>query len=395
MAKHHYCRQVNVVDERRIFGYVRECFSDKWTRSDVLDFLTERMPGFSRSKVKRMVRSSTNRAIFDPVLHDIAAELSYEISHRDIHLAPIRYREKYDPNSKKTRVIGVEGIKQQLYDFITVKSAKEVWDKRIGCYQCASIPGEGQVYGKKLIQKWLRTEPELDNSYAVKGDVKKCYPSIDREILKKKLKKDISNPDLIYLMFTLIDSYQEGLSIGSYLSQYLCNYYLSFAYRLLETQYKCFYTHVIFYMDDFLILSRTKEDVTFVMEEIIKFFKEELNLTIKPNWELFPVDHKDEKGKRHGRPIDMMGYIIYRDHTAIRPGIFLRTRRTYSRAAAYSEKYPHPRMPLFLSYKCVSYYGWLVNSDSKSFIFKNNVKKRVGLSKASISYYAKLENGEN
>ena len=80
---------------------------------------------------------------------------------------------------------------------------------------------------------------------------------------------------------------------------------------------------------------------------------------------------------------------MYRTHTKIRSNIFLKGRRTYKRAEVYSETYPHLRMKQELAYKCISYFGWFKHSNSKWFILKNNLKKKVGLAKAAVAYYNK------
>ena len=388
MAVHHYCKQIDVALTDRIYYCILGCFCDKWERRDVVEFLLEYLPEWWTEREVR-AKIKQDKKIFEPVLRLIAWELGWQIKTRSITLPPIHYKKKYDPNSKKTRIIGVQSIKQQIYDYLAVKSALQVWDKRIGCYQCASIPTKGQQFGKKQIQKWLREEPREYNSYATKGDIKKCYPSINRDLLKARLKKDIDNPDLLYLIFTLMDTFEQGLSIGSYLSQYLCNYYISFAYDYLQSSLYHFHTHALFYMDDFLILGRSKEQVVYAMEAMVEFFKQQLQLTVKPNWEVFPTDWIDQSGKRHGKPIDMMGFVMYRTHTKIRSNIFLKGRRTYKRAEVYSETYPHPRMKQELAYKCISYFGWFKHSNSKWFILKNNLKKKVGLAKAAVAYYNK------
>ncbi len=88
------------------------------------------------------------------------------------------------------------------------------------------------------------------------------------------LRKQVKNEDLLYLVEMLLRSYRQGLSIGSYLSQWLCNYYLSFAYHYAEQELakvrksgkgqakrvRLIYA-VIFYMDDILILGSRKADV--------------------------------------------------------------------------------------------------------------------------------------
>lgn len=328
---------------------------------------------------------------FNDTLMTIAQELREELITHTVQFKPIRYNDKYDNNSRKTRVIGIQSVKQQIYDYIAVKGTQEVWDARIGYYQCASLPGKGQVFGKTTIEGWLRKKENRKLSrFVVKGDIKKCYPSIPQDRIKEKLKKDIKNDTLLYLIFTLIDSFGAGLSIGSYLSQYLCNYYLSFAYSFMENELTRYYSFKLFYMDDFVIIGPNKDSLIIAMKELVSFVKEELGLTIKPNWEVFPIDYIDEHGKRRGRPIDMMGYVMYRDHTTIRTCIFLTARRAYLRAnTRYVSAKPRKRIPVCYAYRCVSYYGWFKNSNSKQFMRDYNVKVVHSLAKWSVSKYNK------
>jgi len=100
---------------------------------------------------------------------------------------------------------------------------------KIGRWQTASIPGRGINDARKAIRKWVR---ERDSRVFVKPDVVKCYPSIDRAVLKTMLAHDVGDRRLLRLVFTLVDQYRgdRGLNIGSYLSQWLANYYLSAAW---------------------------------------------------------------------------------------------------------------------------------------------------------------------
>lgn len=56
--------------------------------------------------------------------------------------------------------------------------------------------------------------------YAGQCDISKCYPSIDRYKLMEFLRKYIKNEPLLELIEMLIMTFDTGLSIGSYLSQY-------------------------------------------------------------------------------------------------------------------------------------------------------------------------------
>ena len=88
----------------------------------------------------------------------------------------------------------------------------------------------------KAIKKWLRNK---NIRYAGQCDIKKCYPSIDREKVMEFLRKYIKNEPLLNLIALLIGTFETGLSIGSYLSQYLCNVFLSQIYHeIAERMYR-------------------------------------------------------------------------------------------------------------------------------------------------------------
>ena len=97
------------------------------------------------------------RRIFEQYgnIENISLALQNELLNRNLELLPIWYKNKYDSGSQKMRTIGIQDIKQQMYDYIAVEGLKELI-KRIGTYQCASIPKRGQLYGAYAIQRWLR-----------------------------------------------------------------------------------------------------------------------------------------------------------------------------------------------------------------------------------------------
>ena len=106
---------------------------------------------------------------------------------------------------------------------------------RIGANQCASIKGKGCIYGVRKIRRWLRNK---SLKYFAKTDIRKCYESIDRKMLMDFLRKRIKNDLLLWLIETLISTFDKGLSIGSYLSQFLCNIYLSQLYHEISHMHR-------------------------------------------------------------------------------------------------------------------------------------------------------------
>lgn len=227
-----YCKNIQL-DKDWIMACMLECFSDKWKRRDVAGFLAGYQTGqpLSVRAVSRLIKEK--RSNVDPLLERAAEDLAREIKERDVHFPEIHYSMRYDGNSGKLREIGVESIKQQIYNYVAVNALKELFERKIGKYQCASVPGRGQVYGKNAIERWIRKNPDKTRAGA-KADVRHCYPSINTRKLMRFLRKQVKNDDLLYLVETLIASYKQGVSIGSYLSQWLCNYYLSFAYHYAQ-----------------------------------------------------------------------------------------------------------------------------------------------------------------
>ena len=148
----------------------------------------------------------------------IALDLYEEINEERIYLKPIEYQQRYDETSRKVRKIGISSIKQQILDYVAVKACKDMFNAKIGRFQCASIKDRGALYGVEAIQKWIKKNP-TQCKWVFKCDVKKYYPSINHKKLLALLKRDIKNKTLIYLLVTLIKSYgKKGLCIGSYLS---------------------------------------------------------------------------------------------------------------------------------------------------------------------------------
>ena len=244
---------------------------------------------------------------------------------------------------------------------------------KIGTYQCASIKGRGQIYGKKAIEKWIRKNPK-SCKWIWKGDVKKFYPSVPHDKLKRLLRRDIKNDTVIYILFTLINTYDTGLCIGSYLSKSLANYYLSYAYHYLSEQ--CFkirhkrdgtvkrvrlISHLLFYMDDVVIFSSSKKDLKLCIKALNNYLSVRLGLKIKNNKQLFKLD---------SRPIDMMGYRIYTDKTTIRKRIFKRANNVICRYRS-----PETVMSVKDAKSIMAYKGYFDNSNSLNYKRKHKCER--------------------
>jgi hypothetical protein len=139
--------------------------------------------------------------------------------------------------------------------------------------------------------------------------------------------------------------------------------------------------HVIFYMDDILILGSNAKDIHKAMNLIIKYANNKLKLDIKPEWTVFMTKLEDRKHDK-GQFIDMMGFRVYRWHTTIRRRVFKRIRRVYMRVWKMIKT--HVKIPLLYARRCISYYGQIKNSDSFKFRKKYHVYKIIKICKRMV-----------
>lgn len=402
-----YCKNYKTT-LKHVETAINKCLKKKWKRRDVAYFLAEYVEGYTERNKHAIasvvhIMAKKHRTRLKQLVKKAAFSIYREIKERRIKLKPVRLQDRYDICSGKVRTLGICTIKQQCYDYIAVLAAEKLWKAKFGFHQYASIKGKGPVKGKKTIERWIRKNPKI-TKYSAQGDIQKCYPSIDHERLKELLDRDIKNEELKYIIFFLIDTYPQGLCIGSYLSQTLANYFISYAYHYAQerifkekkhrggTRERIRLVHkVIYYMDDFCVMGSRKADVRSAMRRLIKFMKEFLKLETKKNWILFKIDCTIQKTieagrriiKRTGQCIDMMGYKIFRDHTEMRRSIFLKARKAYLQVL-------RGYMNIAIARKIVSYNGFVENTDSKH--FKQKYKTDIAFRKAKemISYESRV-----
>lgn len=145
--------------------------------------------------------------------------------------------------------------------------------------------------------------------YCLKLDVRKYYPSINHTILKRKYAELFKDKRLLWLLNEIIDSTdgERGIPIGNYLSQYSGNFYLSdFDHWIKEQKHIKYYYR---YMDDIVILHSSKEYLHELHQEIDEYMRNELDLTIKDNWQVFPT---------RTRGLDFVGYRFFDNYTLLR-----------------------------------------------------------------------------
>jgi len=207
--------------------------------------------------------------------------------------------------------------------------------KAVSILQTAINSGLGNPIGQATLQLAKSIVNKVDNDlidvpncqYCLKIDARHYYQSVNHDILKQKYRKMFKDNDLLWILDEIIDSINTaededlvsiylldedidpntGIPIGNYLSQYSGNYYFSdFDHWMKEVKHVKYYFR---YMDDIVILARTKEELHQLLKEINEYFHNNMKLEIKKNYQVFPT---------YVRGIDYLGYRVFVSYVLLR-----------------------------------------------------------------------------
>ena len=167
----------------------------------------------------------------------------------------------------------------------------------------ASRKGLGTKAGLMAAKEFHRIcKVKYGKYYILKCDISKFFASIDKDILKEKVKRKIKDKDALKIVFDIIegDKNTKGLGIGNMTSQILAIFYLNDMDHYIKEDLKIKY--YVRYQDDFLLFHESKEYLKECLKKIKKFLEKEklcLNsksmiLTSNNN---FAFLGRDKKGK--------------------------------------------------------------------------------------------------
>lgn len=130
----------------------------------------------------------------------------------------------HDGARKKERIIyKPKFYPDQIIHWALMQQIQPIIQKGMYEYCCASVPNRGIHYGGKYIKKILVNDRK-NTKYALKLDVKKFYPSINKEIMKRKFMRVIKDRDTLDLIEKIIDSSESGLPIRKLYFTMVCKF---------------------------------------------------------------------------------------------------------------------------------------------------------------------------
>ena len=252
---------------------------------------------------------------------DYVIQFKYNLKENLLRLQERLLSETYKPRplkrfiirDPKTRVIHVSFFEDRIVHHALCNIIEPIFEKIFIHDSCASRKNKGNLFAVKRFNLFKRKasnngklisdifDDNFVSGYCFKGDIKHYFYEVSHNILIKIIEKKIADEKVINLIKLILINGQEkediGMPLGNLTSQFFANVYLNELDYFVKHKLKAKY--YIRYVDDFVILHNSKEQLTKWKEQIDAFLKEELKLEL----------HK-EKSKviSLSRGIDFIGF---------------------------------------------------------------------------------------
>lgn len=174
-----------------------------------------------------------------------------------------------------------------------------------------------QAFGSRASKNHTKTV------WVLKGDVRKCFASVNQTVLMGTLEKRIADPGILWLLERVImsfdsrkereslpatmQSFGRGLPLGNLTSQLLINIYLNELDQFMKHQVKA--TYYIRYADDFVVFSQSKEELKNILVLIDAYLQLNLRLELHPDKVFI---------KTLASGVDFLGWVHFPDHRVLR-----------------------------------------------------------------------------
>lgn len=178
----------------------------------------------------------------------------------------------------KIRLIETAPFRDRVVHHAIFNAVFPVFLSQFYKHSYACIPERGTQPALFTLEKWIN---KSKNKYFLRCDVRRYFPSVNRDILKQILRKTIMDEQLLDLLDRLIDTAPNtGIPIGNLTSQLFANAYLNeldeYVKRVLRIK------HYIRYMDDFILILDSEKQAQDLKRCIQDFLLENLKLELSP-----------------------------------------------------------------------------------------------------------------
>lgn len=310
--------------------------------------------GYHKSKHgKTYVHNMLTNKEFD--LEKVLEKLQYDFLNGTYKTSEYTVFTIYEP--KERIIYRLPYAPDRIAHHCIMNVVEEFWTNKIPNTSYSCIKHRGVEGAYKYMKKCLRDKE--NTKYCFKCDIRKFFPSVNHEVLKKVVARYIKDKDFLVILNEIIDSTDSfvekagigkkgyNLPIGNYLSQYFANLIVSQVFIELRKKYP--HLKIIIYMDDIVVLASNKSVLHSFKEDLIETLAK-YDLCLKQNYQIFPVDK---------RGISFVGFVFFHDKIRLRKSIVKTILKLCNK---YKEnKITKSKFKASMSAYC----GWLKRADTK------------------------------
>lgn len=214
----------------------------------------------------------------------------------------------------KTRKISKSDFRDRVVHHALCNIIEPIFERSFIYDSYANRKGKGTLKAVKRFENFKRkvSKNNTISCYVLKADIRKYFETVDHRILSIIIKKKITDKRIIWLIQKILNSSAGnetniGMPLGNLTSQFFANVYLNGLDYFVKHELKAKY--YIRYVDDFVILHRSREILDRYKKQINLFLKDKLALQLHPEKSrIFPL----YKGT------EFLGLKIFANHKMVR-----------------------------------------------------------------------------
>lgn len=257
-------------------------------------------------------RSRTDVQEFELSLMDHLLDLHQELINKTYKHS--KY-ESFIITDPKRRLIHKASVRDRVLHHALYRMLYPFFDKTFisDSYSCRDNKGVHKAIDRfrTLARKVSRNHTRT--CWVLKCDIRHFFGSIDHRILLRILSEHIPDKDILWLLETIIESFETenrhrvGLPLGNLTSQLFSNVFMNRFDQFVKHKLKA--ASYVRYADDFVFLSNEKSFLQALIPTICSFFLFDLHLTLHPN-KIFL--------KTFASGVDFLGWVHFPDHRVLR-----------------------------------------------------------------------------
>jgi hypothetical protein len=201
---------------------------------------------------------------------------------------------KRHDKGKEREIFKLPYFPDRIIQHAIMQVVEPVWKSTLIDDTYQAIKGRGVHKCLKKVRKIVHSGKA---THCLQIDIKKYYPSIDNDLMKKVVRKKIKCKGTLWVIDEIIDGHV-GVPIGNYMSQYLGNLFVSELDHMMKEKVKA--KHYFRYCDDIIVLGC--KDLLHAYKCIMDGWLKDSRLVMKETYQVYRITDK--------RPVNCLGYNV-------------------------------------------------------------------------------------